>query len=198
MAAIDKGEVERLLKIPGEARGAVFKTDADFIRDEKGEDALDQLESALNEAGCPINYEKLLSMNFYPIGYRPISLIAVRDTFGFDDEKIKEMGRSAPKTSLTTRLFAEYFLSFDRMIEELSKFWKEHYTVGELSAVKADEKNKVLVLKLEGVDLDPIFCTYLTGYMSELLSIVTKSKASCEETKCTFRGDNHHEYSFKW
>jgi predicted hydrocarbon binding protein len=198
MANFEKSEIEKLLKIPGEVRGVVFKTDAEFILKEKGEEELKKLESELEKKSCPIKYSNLQSMNFYPIGLRVVSLLAIKNIFGFDDEKIKEMGSFAPKISLIIKFFMQYFLSLEKTVKELSKIWKEHYTVGDLQSVTVDEKNKIIILRLEGADFDPIFCCYLTGYMREVMSMVVGGKVSCQETKCTFQGDMCHEYSFTW
>jgi predicted hydrocarbon binding protein len=198
MAEITKIEIEKLMKISGEVRGVTLKTDAEFITREKGKEGVKKLELELERISCPIKYNEIESMNFYPIGLRIVSLYAIKSLFNFDEEKIKEIGMFAPKTSLIIKFFMQYFLSLEKTIGELSKIWKKHYTVGDMSPVEVDEKNKIVSLKLENANFDPIFCCYLTGYLSKVLEMIVGNKVSCQETKCAFRGDNFHEYLFKW
>ena len=198
MADFTKSEIEKLLKIPGEVRGVTFKTDAEFVVREKGEEGLNKLEARLAELNCLIKYREIENMNFYPIGLRIVSLYAIKDVFGFDNEKINAMGKFAPKTSMINKFFMQYFLSLKKTIGELSKIWKRHYTVGDVSPLKVDEKGKIVILKLDGADFDSLFCCYLLGYISKVLEMIVGAEVSGEETKCTFRGDNYHEYSFKW
>lgn len=191
-------EIERALKIVGDTRGVTLKTDADFILKEKGEEGISKIEAELKKISHPIEYNRVESMNFYPISLRVISLLAVKKFFNFDDEKVKEMGFCAPKTSLIIKFFMQYFLSLEKTIGELSKIWKKHYTVGDMYPGKVDEKNKTVSLRLENADFHPIFCCYLTGYLSRVLEMIVGNKVYCQETKCTFRGDSCHEYLFKW
>jgi predicted hydrocarbon binding protein len=108
------------------------------------------------------------------------------------------MGNFAPKISLIIKFFMQYFLSLEKTVGELSKIWKRHYTVGDVLPAKVDEKNKVINISLKDADFDPIFCCYLSGYLSKILEMIVGKKASCQEIKCTFKGDNYHEYLIKW
>lgn len=199
METLDKKTVQKLLKIPGEARGVILKTDGEFILREKGEGGLEKLERELEGLGCPIKYREIEAMGFYPLGWRIVSLLAIKKVFEeFDDQKFKEMGAAAPKVSLVIKLFMQYFLSLRSTFEQTPRMWRKHYTVGNLAPVELDEKKKVIILRLQNFDLHPIFCSYLCAYFGEIIKIVVKKISSCQETKCFFRGDECHEYLFRW
>lgn len=195
---LNKKTAQELMRLGGEARGVVFKTDEAFIIKEKGKDGLKKLETELEKLSCPIKYQEIKNLGFYPIGWRIISLLVIEKNFNFNEGKIKEMGANAPKISLILKFFIQYFLSLRKTFEQVPKMWRKHYTVGDLIPVKLDEAKKTVVLRLENVNLHPIFCRYITGYFQKTLEMMVKAPVSCEETKCFFRGDNYHEYLFKW
>jgi len=201
MQEITKEEIEKLMEVKIETRGVVFKTDSECVLEEKGEKGLKELEAELEKLGHPIKYEKIKSMGFYPAGLRMLSLLVIKKIFNFDDEKIKEMGFLATKKSLIVKLFVRYFLSVERVFfKEAPRIWQKHWTRGTLVPVELDEKKKYAILRLEGFKLHPLYCSvYLRGYFSGILQMLIKTKEiTCEETKCSFKGDEHHEYLLKW
>ncbi|MBM3258059.1 MAG: hypothetical protein FJZ05_02520, partial [Candidatus Nealsonbacteria bacterium] len=76
-----KEAAQRLSKISGEVRGVAFKTDMEFVLKEKGKGGLKKVEDELKRIGFPIKYEEIKVMDFYPIGLRVISLMAIKEVF---------------------------------------------------------------------------------------------------------------------
>ncbi|MBZ9578677.1 hypothetical protein KJA14_02395 [Patescibacteria group bacterium] len=197
---LTKETAKQLMKIEGEVRGVTFKTDTEYILKEKGEEDLNQLEEELEKLGYPIKYKEIKTMAFYPVGLRALSLLATKKVFNFDNEKIREMGLFATKVSLIVKLSLKYFFSLQRVFfKEAPKMWKKHWTVGELIPVELNEGGKYGILRLKNFDLHPIYCYYLGGYFCGILQMMIKTpKITFEETKCTFKGDEYHEYLLKW
>ena len=197
---ITKEVIGKLMEINGEARGVVFKTDSEYILKEKGEEGIKKIEDTLKGLGHPIKYKEIETLNFYPIGLRVLSLLVVKEIFNYNDEKIKEIGFFATKTSLIIKLFVKYFLSLERVFyKESSKMWQKHYTIGELVPVKLNQERKYGILRVKNCDLHPTYCCYLGGYFCGILQMLIKtSQINFEETKCSFRGDEYHEYLIKW
>jgi hypothetical protein len=197
---LTKEIVKKLMEIKGEAKGTTFKTDAEHILKEKGEEGLKRLEAELESLGCPIKYQEIKAMAFYPVGLRAISLLAIKKIFNYDDKKIEEMGFLATKRSLIVKLFVRYFLSVQRVFsKEAPLLWEQHYTIGELIPVELNEEKKYAILRLKDFDVHPILCCYLGGYFCGIVQMIIKSpQINFEERKCTFRGDEYHEYLLKW
>ncbi len=197
---INKETVNDLMKIKGEVRGVVLKTDEEYILKEKGKEGLEKVEQKLKELGHPIKYEEIRTMDFYPVGLRVLSLLAVREVFNFSDEEIRKIGTFATKMSLIIRLFTKYFLSVRRVVmKESPRIWSKHWTVGKLVPVELNEKQKYAVIRVEGFDLHPIYCIYLEGYFAGILQMLVKSpKVDTKETKCAFKGEPYHEFLIKW
>jgi len=197
---LNKELADKLMAMPGEARGVVFKTDGDYILKETSETGLKKLEEELTALGCPIDYKKIGALSFYPIGLRIISLLAIKKVFSFNDAKIKELGTFASRTSLMVKLFINYFLSVNKVFfEEAPRIWHKHYSVGELVPVKLSEEKKYGIIQIKNYQFHPIFCLYLGSYLCGFFQMLIKSPSiTFEENKCPFRGDEYHEYTIKW
>ena len=196
-----KEEINKLSKIKIQVRGVVFKTDTAYILAEKGEEGLKRLESELEKIGHPIKYKEIKSMEFYPAGLRVISLLVIKEIFGFDDKKIENMGLVATKKSIIIKLFVKFFLSLQRVFfKEAPRIWQKHWTGGEVVPVELNEEKKYAILRLKNFNLHPLYCSvYLQGYFAGILQMLVKSsQISCRETKCSFKGDEYHEYLIKW
>ena len=172
----------------------------EFVLKEKGKKGLEKVEKEFKELGYPFKYKEVKAMSFYPIGMRAISWLAIRKTLNFNDEKIKEMGVFATKVSFIVKLFIKYFFSVEKVFyEESPKMWRKHWTIGELEPVEFNQKEKYGIIRLKNFNIHPIFCCYFQGYLSGVLQMLVKTtKITCEETKCSFRGDKYHEFSLKW
>jgi len=197
---LTKEVVKKLMEIKGEVRGVTFEIDREYILKEKGREGLKKLEEELEKLGYPINYKEINTLGYYPVGLRALSLLAIKKVFNFDDEKIKEMGFFATKVSLIIKFFIRYIFSFQLVFNrEAPKIWREHWTIGEMVPVELNEEKKYAILRLKNFNLHPVYCYYLEGYMSGLFQLMVKSpKITCEETKCSFRGDEYHEFLIKW
>lgn len=195
---LTKETAQNLMKIEGETRGVVFKTDQDFILKKGGKEGLKKVEKELEKLGYPISYKEMETLAFYPIGLRVLSLLVISQVFNLKEEEIKEMGASAPRVSLIIKFFMQYFLSIRKTFEQVSKIWRKHYTIGDLAPVELNEEEKFLVLRLENFNLHPLFCQYLVGYFRKIAEMILKSEVKSQETECFFRGDDYHQFLLKW
>jgi hypothetical protein len=197
---LTKETVKELMEIKGEVKGVTLKTDADHVLKEKGEEGLKRLEIELESLGCQIKYREIKTMAFYPVGLRAISLLAIKKVFNYDDKKIEEMGFLATKRSLIVKLFVKYFLNLQRVFsKEAPRLWKKHYTIGELIPVELNEEKNYAILRLKEFNIHPILCLYLGGYFCGITQMIVKAQQiNFKETKCTFRGDDYHEFLITW
>ncbi|PIP23374.1 MAG: hypothetical protein COX90_03550 [Candidatus Nealsonbacteria bacterium CG_4_10_14_0_2_um_filter_38_17] len=194
---LTKELAKELMEIKGEARGVVFKTDADSILKQKGREGLRRVEKRLKEVDYPIEYGKIKEMDFYPIGLRAVSLLAIKEVFNFSKEDIKKIGTEAPKISFIIKLFTQYFFSLNQLAQKAADIWQRHYTIGQLSA-KVNEKEGYAILEVHDLVIHPVFCSYLEGYFLTILRMLVKKTVISEESKCTFKGDEYHEFLLKW
>jgi hypothetical protein len=192
-------KIEKLMDLPGEVRGIVFKTDAEFVLREKGKRALAKVEKQLKEWGVDLKYQEIEPMDFYLIGLRALSLLAIKNSLNLSNDDIRRMGAEAPRISLVIKLFAGFFFSLNETVAQAPKMWTKHFTVGRLVA-KANEEKRKAVIKLKELNLDPIFCIYLEGYFATIIKMIVKSKVESREIKCWFknRKNKDHQYLLTW
>ncbi len=195
---IDKEEIKKLLEKEGEVRGATLLTDKSFIIQNGGEEKIKEVEGAIEEMGQSLSYDEISTMKFYPFGLRVISLLAIAKVFNLDNEGVKKMGVRAPKASFLIKLFTRYFLSPTQTLNKIGEIWNKHATAGEVSVEEINEKEGYAVFHFKGMDFHPLYCTYLSGYLSGAISMALSVKVDVEETKCSFRGNDVHEFKVTW
>lgn len=196
---IDKELAEKLMKIKGESRGVCLKTDMSFFLKEKGREGLARLEQELKTLGYPLKYEEINSGDFYPIGLDILNMLLIWKLFNFDNTKIKEMGYQAPKVSIFMKLFMKYFFSLQETLRETPEMWRRHYTLGQLEVGEVNQEENYVILRIKNFNIHPIYCLVLEGYFAGVCKMVVQChQIHCQETKCSFRGDQYHEFLITW
>lgn len=194
----EKEIISKIMSTKGEVRGAVFQTDARYIREHEGESGLNAVEEETRKMGYPIDHDEIKSMMWYPIGLRALSLLAAMKALDWDSSQIMDMGRGAPKYSLITKLILKYFISLKKVVEKAPVYWRKHYSIGSFDPGEIHEDEKYLVLRLRDFKLHPVACTYLTGYYLGISEMVGLKNPTAEEAKCVHRGDEYHEFTVRW
>ena len=195
---ISKKELDELMRIKGEVKGVAIKENMEFIIKEEGEKGLKKLEDTLAELGFPIKFKEIRAMNFYPLRLDAVTLLTIKRLFNYDDKKFEEMGRFEPKISFIIRIFIKYFVSLEKAAKEVPKMWRQTFTVGELEVGEIEKEKRRGTLQLKNYRLLPIQCQILKGYFASVLEMIVGTRVTCQETKCVYRGDKFHEFSFKW
>ena len=196
---LSREEIDNLMKIEGDVRGTVLLTDARYIRNKEGEEALGIIMDRVRELGCPIEYNGIKAMEWLPLRLRAISLPVIRDVFGWSDDDIKAMGIAAPKHSFIVKLLVKFFISFPTAIGNAPEYWLKHYSVGRLEIAEINEVEKNIIIRLHGFKVHRTYCRYLEGYFQSFLQLILPhDTAKTEELKCVFDGHPYHEYKSSW
>ncbi len=196
---VTKKEVSKLLKTKGKVRGNVLNTDAKYITFKYGKEGLGKLEKEIKKTGVEIKYEKVKNTDWYPIGYRAISLIVIKETFDWGDEELFEMGKAAPKNSFIVRTVLKYFVSLEKTFNELDKYWDKHYSIGKLETKRIDLKRKFLEFYIKDFMVHPCLCIYFKGYFSSIAEMILRNDdIKVEEPKCSFKGAPYHKFVITW
>jgi len=195
---MDSG-LEKIIQIKGSVRGAIFQSHATFIQNKKGKEGLKAVEKKMAELGYPVNFKQIKSGEWYPEALSVLVILTAKDLFGWTEKDIFDMGSLAPKHTFISRILMRYFISMERFIAEVPKYWKKHVDIGELEVVRFDEEKKYIILREKDFKFHPILCIYHAGYYRGITSFIIKSqKISVEETRCVFKGDAYNEYLIKW
>lgn len=192
---INKKDAEKLMNIAGKVRGAVFETDAEFIKNRFGEEGLERVKNALRELGHPIIYENINSMEWLPLSLRALSLLVIKDVFNWSDDEIKDMGDAAPKYSFIVKLLMKFFVSPRVAFSHAPEYWVKHYDIGKLVPVELEETTGNAVIHLHDFNVHPLYCKYLEGYFQRLFKFMyPNSHIEIRETACMCDHSPHHEF----
>lgn len=196
---LTKETVEELKKIQGEVRGLTFIGEREYIISRFGKEKLKLIEKRLKELDVPLKYSQIKDFDFYPVGWRAISLLVVKEVCGLGNEGIKDLCFSEPRFSLVVKLFARYLLTPEKALKKAPEFWREYFTIGDLFLKEFNEKEGRAIFQLKNFKLHPDYCHCLEGYIKGVVKLVVMSdKVECKETKCVFRGDPYHEFLAQW
>lgn len=195
---LTREKAQKLMEIKGEARGITLKVDWDFVYLKEGKEGIKKLEAKMTELGCPMKYKQIKSMDFYPIGFDAVSMLSIKEIFNYDDKTLEKMGASVIKFSLLMKVFMKYFVSLRLIAEQMPNTWRRHYTIGSLEMPDFSKEKSYAILKLRDFSVHPIYCIVLSSCFAKIAEMVTKSSVAWEETKCSFRGDEYHEFLLKW
>jgi len=194
-----KEEADRIMSLPGEARGSSFITDALYVRSRGGDEAMRQIQAETERLGHPIDYDSITGMTWHPLGLRVLSLVVIRDFFDLDDAGLTEMADYAPKRSFIMRMLIRYFVSLKAFAGQFESGWEKHYTVGTLRAEALDERACTMTIRLRDFQMHEVQCPYLAGFIRSTVGFLLPDKRiTVVEQKCMFRGDDYHEYRVTW
>jgi hypothetical protein len=147
--------LEQIKQNKGEAIGAGPKGNFEFVLINKGEKEVQKLEQTLAKFGCPLKYKELKRFGWYPEVCNLILLELIRISFNWDKEKIKEMGRFEARTSFITKLMMKYFVSPQKVLKMVGKYWHKYHTRGELKAEEFSREERYAILTLENFPGSP-------------------------------------------
>lgn len=198
MAGLKKEEAEKLMESPGKVRGIALKNHGQYIESRWGKEALKAIEKRIRETGQDFSFDKVSSMNFYPVGLEALLFVVSKEEVGFDEKEFMEVGSFGSKLSLIIKLFAKYFVSVKKLVKKAPEIWRKYYTTGDLEVASLDEKEGRAVLRLKNFNLHPYHCLHVAGYVRNVLRMALGRPVEVEETRCTFRGDPYHEFVLSW
>jgi len=192
-------EIQEIKKHPGEMFGFSLAEDLDFILKKEGEEGLKKVEQTMEEVGFPLKRKEIKRYQPYPLSLNLMILIVARYVFHWEDKIFREMGRTNAQLSMMAKLMMKYFVSMERTLQEIDRYWNKYYTVGRLRAEEVNVKDRYLILFLRGFPGHPLFCRTLEGYMWQTASYtLPKETLKIEEIECPFSGGEIHKFKLTW
>lgn len=166
---------DSLAQKKGQARGETLLNKIAFIRKEKGEAGVQELEKKLKDLGHPFSIKEVRSLGWYPEYISVLILLVSQEIFGWSEKEIIKMGSHAPKISFIVKMLMKYFVSAKMTFEASPRNWKKHHSAGNLELGSFDEKNKKCTLRLVDYDFHPLMCEYLRGYFQDFAKLVLRT-----------------------
>lgn len=184
----------------GKVKGNALKNDLKYLRKTEGQESVEKLERALQQKGIDISFDEVKSMEWYPIQWQVEFLLQTKELFNWTEEEIFEMGYHAPQYSLLFKLFLRYFTNMDSALKRSNKYWRKHFTIGEIEYHKPNPNKKEIVFNIKNFKVHPVICTDLRGYIKFFIEILTDSdKIQIDEVHCPFKDKaDFHQFNIKW
>jgi len=194
---IDKNELADIVNCAGQVRGIVLLTDAEYVRRNHGEEALSRVEAETENMGYPLEYTNIKTMHWYPVGFRVVSLLAIRKVLQLSDNNLTDMGRKALKNSLITKLMLRYFINLDTLLSRLQSYWDKNYSVGIISSKR---EGNTLFLCLEDCQIPRLLLPYLEGYFLAVIGMIIggQKQIRMEEYWWKHKNGTCYEFVIKW
>ncbi len=192
-------EKKELKKIKGKIRGAALLTDIKYIKKHKQEKKQKEIFKDLKKDIPDFNAKKIKNTEWYPLWWRVLLLVILKEKFKWSNKALFKMGREAPLNSFIVKILLRYFTSLEKTCRQVNAYWKKHYSRGQMEAGEFNQEKKYVVFRLKNFKIHPLLCTYLRGYFNGLADLTIGSEeVNTEETKCSFEGDPYHEFVIKW
>lgn len=198
---IDSKKIKEVKKIKGKARGITLNTDLEYIQSLKAPKKLEEVKKTAKKIDPEFDYDKIKGVNWYPLWWRILSLIIIKEVFDWGDEEMIEMGRKAPKNSFVTKIVLKYFVSIKKTLQEGIKYFSKHYYPGYFEPVEYNQKEKYVRYRLKNFKAHPIICTYFLGYFETVGMLGNSGRPTkVKEVKCPFKNkkDTYHEFITEW
>ena len=193
-----KETADRIMKFSAKVLGMGLETHGKYIEEREGKKGLKKIEEKMKKLGYPLKFEEIKTFKYYPVGLADLVIIVAKEIFNWTEKDIFEMGNVAPKYSLFTKILAKYFLNLEQTTKEIPKYWRKHFTEGELE-IELHKKEKNAIVHLEYNITHPLVCIFFAGYFLRIATYVIKSpKINIKETRCQFKGDSYHEFLISW
>jgi hypothetical protein len=196
---IEEKELKKLLRVKGLVRGSVLKTDLKYVLDKKDKEGVKKVKKEIKKAVPGLDYDKIKNTDWYPVGWRAISLLIIIETFNWNEKEIFKMGQAAPKNSFIARTILRFFVSLKKTAEEIPRYWKKHYSVGKMVDKKIDIKKREITIYLKDFNIHPYLFNYFRGYLHTIAELATKSEnVAIKGAEITSPKKPYYQFTIKW
>jgi len=188
-----------MMQYGGKVKGDALKSHKNFILYKEGEEGLEKVRKKMEEIGYPVNFDKINIYEWYSCSHVMLVFLAAKDIFEWDDSVVEESGSFVFKNSFILRTFLKYFVSPEKLIEMLPRYWEKSYNFGQLEVEEINKEKGYALFRIKGYKIHPLNCVAFSAMGRDMFSYVLRKKETkIEETRCMHRGDDYHEYIVRW
>jgi hypothetical protein len=158
------------------------------------------VEEKLKEVGYPVDFKKISLSKKYQIALSCLVLLSILDVFGLEESGGFDVGYKAPTYTKLFTSSIKHLASPKTARRAASIIWPQNFSIGALTYIEFDEEKQYATLCLyEFKKIHPIFYIFLTGFLTKVYEIVTKSESvKVKQTKSLFSEDPHDEFKITW
>jgi len=194
-----KEKAQELMKIEGEMRGELLKSNFAYLEKKEGKKAVERMEKRLEDIGYPLKFQEIESFKWYKDAFCAVFMMLFKDEFNWTEKDIFDLGRFSPQYSIIIKITLRYLVSMKKTFDLSQNLWSRNVNYGNLEPYIFNDKEKYMILRFKNYALTPLVCIYIRGYLTSLFEhVVGRDKALVEETKCIFNNHDFHEFKITW
>jgi hypothetical protein len=199
MEATLEERCKELMKIKGNMRGELLRSNFVYLKKKEGDKAIQRMENKLKQLGYPLNFNEIKTFEWYEDPFCSIFMLAFQEEFNWKEQDIFNLGRFSPQYSMIVKIALRYLVSLRKSFNFGPNLRRRNVDYGDLEPYQFNEKEKYMIFRLKKYALHPLVCIYIKGYLTSLFEqVVGRDKIKVEETECVFKNNDYHEYKVIW
>ncbi len=191
-------EAEILRKKGKDARGEILVNLINYIKKKEGDNGYKKIVEKLKELNYEIDLDNIKSNEWYPKRINVLIYLICIEIFNWTEKDIFEIGSTTAKVSGLGKVFIKYFMSLEKMCDNIPQYWSRFLDFGRAEVVTIKKDERYYIGRLIDFDMHPIECEYIKGFLTQITSFVVEGDIKAEETKCLHKGDSCHEFKISW
>lgn len=200
MIILQKKEIDKMMLIKGNVKGAILKGHFDYIKDVKGEEGVRLIEKRLKDLGYLLDHNKIDDTKWYQESLACLVVLVCAEVFNWTQKEVREMAYQSPKYSFIVKLLMQHFVKIEKSFKMAPIYWRKHFDFSQMEVVGFNEKEKYGIIRLKNFHkYHPLICEYHRAYFKKIAEIMLgQVKVQVGHPKCLFRGDDYEEFKIIW
>ncbi len=200
MIILNKKEVDEMMSLKGNVKGAILKGHFDYVRDIKGEKGIELVEKRLEELGYPVDHRKIDDTKWYQEALACLIVLVCVEVFKWTQKEVREMAYQSPKYSFIVRLLMQHFPIIEKSFKLAPVYWRKNFDFARMEVAGFNEKEKYGIIQLKDFHkYHPLICEYHRAYFKKIAEMMLgQRKVEVDHPKCLFRGDSWEEFKIRW
>lgn len=183
----------------GSVKGSVLQSRLDFVRRERGPEAVVSVLARVSDADRAVLTRALLPFAWYPFETNDRLDESIAAEFGVGEQVFLLLGEASARDNLTSASQLQYIRDKNphALLKQTSTIYKVYYDTGYRTYERVSDTEAVL-RTLEAVSFSRGDCLTVVGWHKQAIEMCGGLDARVRELHCRARGDELCEYTCTW
>jgi uncharacterized protein (TIGR02265 family) len=183
----------------GSVKGSVIASRLAFVRDERGDPAVERVLAQLTDEQRAVLKGILLPFTWYPFELNEALDFAIAAEFGSGSDIFLRLGARSADDNLGSASQKQYIRDHNpqALLKNTSAIYGVYYDTGHRDYVKLSETSAVL-RTFDSLSFSTADCLTVVGWYERALSMCGGKQVRVLQTKCRANGDEICEYECSW
>ncbi len=183
----------------GSVKGSVVASRLAFVRDERGDAAVERVLGQLTEEHRAVLRGMILPFAWYPFELNEALDLAIAQELGSGDDIFLRLGARSAEDNLASASQKQYMRDHNpqALLKNTSAIYGVYYDTGRREYVKLSETSAVL-RTFDSLSFSAADCLTVVGWYERALTMCSGKSVRVVETRCRAKGDDICEYECHW